>query len=320
MLPERLRIMIAMHWMIPFAAPLSESGRQALRTLSLPNLRALCARLQPGTPDAGDEWSLSPPHERALARALGFAGGDGTLPWAAWHAHADGVEGADLAWGLLTPTHWHLGTEQVSLLDPATLMLDDAASRALFDAVAGLFTSEGFVMRWGAPQRWYIAHESLSTLACASIDRVIGRNVDRWLGADPALRRLRRLQGEVQMLLHGHPINEAREALGLLPVNSFWLSGCGVAQPAAGPAPHVDERLRAPALADDWAAWVKAWDTLDAGPVADLLAATRSGQHLQLTLCGERSSRTWSTAPRDLLQRLGTWWRRPDVLPLLETL
>jgi hypothetical protein len=32
---------------------------------------------------------------------------------------------------------------------------------------------------------------------------------------------------EVQMLLHGHPVNEAREARGALTVNSVWLWGGG---------------------------------------------------------------------------------------------
>ena len=41
-------------------------------------------------------------------------------------ARADGIDVGDLAWGLLTPVHWHLGTEQVSLVDPAALALDEA--------------------------------------------------------------------------------------------------------------------------------------------------------------------------------------------------
>ena len=313
-----------MHLLIPFAVPLSEPGRQALHSLALPQLRSLLALLRAGDTEPGDEWSLSTPHERVLARSFGWAGADGSLPWAAWQAAADGVLAAGdppgLAWGLLTPCHWHLGTEQVSLIDPALLMLDEAGSRALFDAVNGLFTSLGFVMRWGAPLRWYLAHRSLADLACASLDRVVGRNIDRWLGADPALRPIRRLQGEVQMLLHDHAINEQRAALGLLPVNSFWLSGCGVAQPTTGTAPQVDDRLRAPALADDWAAWVKAWDTLDAGPLADLLAAARRSDDVELTLCGERSSRNWRRAPRTAMQRFAGLWRQPNAMPLLEGL
>jgi hypothetical protein len=48
----------------------------------------------------------------------------------------------------------------VSLLDPEELALDEAASRALLDAVQDLFTSEGWHPAWGAPLRWYAAHES----------------------------------------------------------------------------------------------------------------------------------------------------------------
>lgn len=312
-----------MHLLIPFAAPLSEAGRQALATLSLPRLQALLARMTEVERDEGDEWCLSPPHERALARALGLQGGAGLLPWAARQAAADGVDVGELAWGLLTPVHWHLGTDQVSLLDPARLMLDEATSRALFESVLPLFTGEGFVLRWGAPQRWYAAHESLASLATASLDRVIGRNVDAWLGSDPAARRIRRLQSEVQMVLYTHPLNAARESRGLLPVNSFWLSGCGALQPAPGEPPLVDERLRGPALNDDWAAWARAWETLDEGPLTELLAMAEQGRPLRLTLCGERSGVGFETSlpsTRGWAQRLRSLWSPPRPQDILEPL
>lgn len=310
-----------MHLLVPFAAPLSDAGRQAAGSLVLPQLRALLSRLQPAGRDDGDEWSYTPPHERALALSLGWTGGDGLWPWAARQAAADGLEVAEQAWGLVTPAHWHVGTDQVSLLDPQLLALDVAASRECFDAVKALFTGEGFALHWAAPLRWYVAHPSLAALRCASLDRVVGRNVDGWLGSDPAARRLRRMQSEVQMQLYTHPLNDAREARGLLPVNSFWLSGCGVAQADRGPEPRVELRLRAPALAEDWAAWVKAWDTLDDGPLADAAAHVARGGPLRLTLCGERASVDYTTAPvgfwRGLRSRLQAL---PAVQPLLETL
>ena len=311
-----------MHLMIPFAAPLPGLGpaREAASGLDLPRLASLLGLLTLHRRDDADEWSLSPPHERALARALGWHGGDGQLPWAARAAAADGVAVAGRAWGQLTPVHWHLGTDQVSLVDPAGLMLDEAASRTFFDALRPLFTSEGYELEFGTPARWYAAHDSLAALATASLDRVIGRNVDRWLGKDPAARRLRRLQSEVQMQLYTHPLNDQRQARGLLPVNSFWLSGCGVAQPERAGTVQVDERLRAPALASDSAAWCKAWATLDSGPLASLLAAARAGQPAQLTLCGERSSATWILDERGWLDRLRSRWSRPHALALLETL
>lgn len=309
-----------MHLMIPYAAPLSEAGRQASATLSLPNLQALLGRWTEVARDTADAWSLNPPHERARALALGLKGGSGQLPWAALQAQADGVAVGALAWGLITPTHWHLGTDQVSLLDPGGLMLDEAASRACLAAVQDLFTSQGYVLQYAAPLRWYLAHDSLAQLATASLDRVIGRNVDAWLGSAPALQAMRRLQSEVQMVLYTHPLNEQREAQGLLPINSFWLSGCGVAQAVTGAEPTIEARLRAPALADDWAAWVKAWDTLDTGPLAQLRQRAEGGEPVRLTLCGERSAATFEPAPRTLLQRARGLFAAPAVQPLLESL
>lgn len=310
-----------MHLLLPFAAPLSEAGRAASQSLVLPKLHRLLALMDLQQRDDGDEWSLSPPHERALARALGWRGADGALPWAARMARADGVDVGDRAWGLVSPVHWHLGTEQVSLVDPAGLMLDEAGSRELMQAVSELFTGDGYAQTWGAAHRWYLSHESLASLPTASLDRVVGRNVDRWLGSDPAARRLRRLQAEVQMLLHAHPLNAAREARGLLPVNSFWLSGCGVAQ-AEQPTPGlvVDERLRAPALADDWAAWAKAWESLDATVLAQTLQALQGGSPVTLTLCGERGSATLAAQQSSPWRRLRARWRSPAWPALLETL
>ena len=300
-----------MHLLIPFAAPLSDAGRQALRATPLPHLAGLLSGMQEKQHDTGDELSLSTPQERALALSLGWRGGDGALPWAAWQMRADGLEPGDQAWGLLTPAHWHLGTEQLSMGDPDSLALDEGTSRALMAAVQELFTSEGYLIRWGAPTRWYLSHPSLAVLPCASPDRVIGRNVDRWLPAGAQARLLRRLQNEVQMLLYTLPLNAEREARGALPVNSFWLSGCGVAQAAAA-APMVDTCLRSYALAEDWAAWSKAWTVIDEGLVVANID--------QITLCGERSSVTWARAPRGWMQRLARAWRKPDPIALLETL
>jgi hypothetical protein len=311
-----------MHLIIPFASALSEGGRTALRDLRLPKLQALLALLTPGEPDVDDELSLSPSHERALARALGIGGGaDGTLALATAFAQRDGIDLGPGAWGRISPSHWRVGTEQVSLVDPEELALDEAESRALLEAVRELFESEGFVLRYAAPTAWYARHPSFEGLPCASHDRVIGRNVDLWLTPDPRARLIRRMQSEVQMLLYTHPINDEREARGAMAVNSFWLSGCGVADAVRWPEGlSLDERLRRPALAEDWFAWGKAWHALDAGPVADLLARAQRGEPLTLTLCGERAAIEWRREPRSLVQRLGAAMRRPDLPALLEAL
>jgi hypothetical protein len=305
-----------MHLLIPFAAPLSEVGREALKTLELPHLAALLAGAGEPQRDEADELSLSPPHERALARALGLAGTDGGLPWAAWLAARDGIDPGDRAWGQLTPVHWRVGSDAIVLSDPDELRLDADTSRAFLDAVADLFADDGFALAWGAPTRWYAAHERLAGLPTASLDRAIGRSVDAWLPPARSARWWRRLQNEVQMRLHDHPLNQAREAAGLAPVNSLWLSGCGMRQPVRAEAlPVIDDRLRRPALAEDWAAWIAAWQALDAGPIAAL-----KGRLATLTLCGERGAAQWTLQPPSALQKLAARWRRADPRAVLETL
>ncbi|MBC8056135.1 MAG: hypothetical protein H7Y61_06110, partial [Rhizobiales bacterium] len=266
-----------MHLLIPFASALSDAASQVLRDLALPNLSKLLARLTLAQRDDADAYSLSPPHERALAAAAGWRAADGCLPFAAQSAARDGIEVGELAWGLITPTHWHVGRDHVTLADPAALELTAAESQAAFDAVRELFESEGFVLRWGAPSRWYAAHESLVDLPCASLDRVIGRNVEFWMRGSAArsepAKLVRRLQSELQLLLYPHPINDEREQRAALTLNSFWLSGCGRPQRNEGAAPTVLDALRAPLLAEDWAAWAEAWRALDDGVLAEMLAA-----------------------------------------------
>lgn len=275
---------------VAFANLAPSSTPELLQSLHLPNLHALLAlsSLQMGPQREDAAWSLSAVHEQAFARACGIDAPDGCVPLGAALALEAGWDGGK-PWGRITPSHWRLGTEQVSLLDPAQLQLDEASSRALFDAARVLFEDEGFGLHWLAPDTWLVEHPMLEHLPCASLDRVIGRNVDLWLGSDARTRPLRRLQSEVQMLWHRHPVNEAREAGGLDAVNSFWLDGCGRWPPHVPlPLVNIDERLRAPALAGDEAAWRAAFQDVDATLMHSLLEQVRSGQGTELWLCGER--------------------------------
>lgn len=310
-----------MHLLIPFASAISERGTQTLRQLKLPQLGKLLARLAPATRFGGDEYSLTPPHERVLADALGWHGADGCLPWAAYLAARDGVQVGKLAWGQLTPIHLRLGADHVSLPDPKLLCLSAQDSMALFEAARPLFESEGFTLAWGAPERWYAAHESLAALPSAAIERVIGRKVELWLPQSPQSGLIRRLQNEVQMLFYQQAVNDHRVGLGTLPINSFWLSGCGRAQPEHSASDLViDDSLRAAALSSDWDTWAEAWRALDAGAVHQALARVQGGETVRLTLCGERFAQSYDTRPQGLWSRLGQAFSPLPIAPLLELL
>ena len=307
-----------MHLLVPFASDASEACRHVLRDLALPNLTRLLSRLEPAARDDGLAESFSPPHERALAALRGWRGHDGAWPFAAAQAGADGIALDGRAWGLVTPAHWLLGRDHATMLDPAALALSETESRSLFEAIRSLFESEGFAAAWGAPERWYIGHDELDGFATASLDRVIGRNVDPWLGETRSIagRRIRRLQSEAQLVFHAHPVNEARESRGEPVVNSFWLSGCGRPQAFDAAAdPSIDGTLRTPLLAGDWAAWAEAWQRLDAEAVARADRADAT-----LTLCGDRSAARFEARPRTLVQRLRRRWQAAEAHAVLEGL
>ncbi len=314
----------AMHLIVPFAGTVSEAGLLAQQSLSLPYLERLLPRLTPCITLGSDAFSPNPPHEQALALAWGWcldvaALPHIALPFAARQAASLGLPGAHTqAWGQLTPVHLQPGREQIQLTDPASLQLDEAGSRELLAIVQPLFETEGFKLYWAAPLQWLATHELFDQLPSASLDRVIARHLDAWLPTQPQARLLRRLQNEVQMLMYTHTVNDSREAAGLPTVNSVWLSGCG-RLPAVNLAanPTLDDRLRAPALGEDWAAWCEAWLALDAGPINTLL---HSAGPVQLTLCGERLAQTWASSPQGAWQRFSTLWRKPVAHSVLEAL
>ena len=312
------------HLLLPFAASTATGCRQALQKLQLPQLRRLLGRLEPGTTDAGDERSLSPPHERILATACGLSAPDGCLPWAAWEVQQECAGAGGQAWSWITPCHWNVATDHIVMRHPFELRLDGEDSRLLLAAMQPYFAQDGITLEYHGPTRWLARGELFRGLATASLDRVMGRDIDDWVPRSAAAGPLRRLQQEMQMLLYTHAINDARVRGGLLPVNSFWASGTGALPAGHPPAPPaglmLPQVLRDAALLQDWSAWAAAWQQVDNLQCRRLNDSLDRGQAVSLTLCGEANARNWSG-------RGSSWWRRPRgglgrhaMIQLLETL
>jgi hypothetical protein len=290
-----------MHLLIPFAAS-PAAASDALSDLPLPHLTALLRRLTQVHADSGVPTSRSTPHERALARALGLPQDDGLIPWAAWQDQSD----AACAW--LSLCHWQARVGRITLSDPQTLRVTPAESATLLAAMQPYFAEDGIALSEHSPGLWLAQGEPLRGLACTALDRVIGRRIEDWMPEGPTAALAHRLQNEMQMLLYTHPLNDARTEQGLLPVNSFWLHGAGAVpadfRAAAGVPPLVPLALRDAAVSADWVAWRQAWQTLDAGPLAQALTRVEQGLPVTLTLCGEHSALRFEALPRSLLQRL----------------
>lgn len=292
-----------------------------LSTLSLPRLGQALKSLAIADTDQGDEQQFAPPHERALARALGLPAA--ATPWAALHQARAGTDTGTEAWAFVTPCHWRIGADQVRMDDPAQLRLSAAESGELLALLAPWFAEDGMELQAGGDGRWLARGEAFRGLECASLDRAIGRDVRLWLPEVTQARRLQRLQSEMQMLLYTHPFTERRAGQGLPPVNAFWVHGAGALpagyRPPATP-PQVLDTLRAPALAGDWNAWRNAWQQLDATGLAPLWDALAAGRPARLTLCGERHAVTLDNSPQPLWTRIKNQIKPQRATDLLQTL
>ena len=318
------------HVLIPFAACSAAAWLPTLEALppnTFKRLGPLLQGMQLLETDRQNPESLSPPHERALARALGLATlqtPDGLMPWAAQDAATHWQAGGDKAWAWITPCHWAVRHLHATLTDPAVLELREDESRALLALMQPYFETDGITLHYLTPGRWLAEGELFRGLPTASIDRVLARNVDAWLPDTKSAAPLRRLQNEMQMLLYTHPSNDEREARRQLPVNSFWISGTGdLPSAASGEAltPALFPREREPVspllkasvsaprslaeavFREDWAGYVQGWAALEAGEMAALLARQQRGESVRLTLCGESSAQTFET------HRTGLWTR-----------
>ena len=304
--------------LIPFSLwTLHGPEASVLAKAELPHLRTWLAQVKrvDVQVDAVQEHllaTLSPPHERAWALAAGWPAQDGCLPWAARAAAKRGLaaNNATDGWAFINLCNWHVSNGQVTLGDPAYLQIDEATDATLFQAMQSFFAEDGIALHPYKPGQWLAQSPLLADLPTASLDRVIGRNIDPWLVGShtsaellsPAAKLLRRLQNEMQMLLYTHPVNEGRR----LTINSFWVHGTGALSPTKRAEPKVIHTLRESALQQDLMGWLEAWQHVDAHVIAPMLARVAAGEPQRLVLCGEHEFHVYDSAAPSIWQRLLT--------------
>jgi hypothetical protein len=310
--------------LIPLASCEAEGCIEARRGLALPALEKLLARLPVTRTDDGDEHTLSMPHERVLAREFGLEPADGCIPWAAWQVAQAGRDTQGAAWAWITPCHWRVGRDHIAMTHPQALQLSAQESQAMLAAMRPYFEQDGIALEYDAPTLWLARGEVFRGFASASLDRVIGRTIDPWLPRSDHAKSIRRLQQEMQMLLYTNQTNEERLRGGLLPVNSFWVSGTGALPRSFTPQPpaglQITHYLRDAAMLDDWRSWASSWQQIDARECTRLVQSLDRGEAVSLTLCGERNARTWSGTGGGFLHKLIASLRGQRAAAVFESL
>jgi hypothetical protein len=197
----------------------------------LPALAALMRRGR-ATPDPAAQRAASP-GERLAHLFAPSPGGCAALAPA--RMALDGLAAGEDDWLCADPVHLRLMRDHLLLGDSHVFELgaDEAA-----DLVAGLnrHFAERIVFVQGAPERWYARVPAGDGFPPQPpLDACLARPLPApQAGAPGAV-----LLTEIQMFLHAHAVNAAREARAADPVNSVWLWGGGDAGRPRAPAPCI---------------------------------------------------------------------------------
>ncbi len=279
------------HWVIAYAAPESEALRaamnNALDTLYLPNLQKLLRRMA-----CVSKLSTTP---------------EGVSAFLMPHESAPQLMGARPLLGkeaIMTPCHWQVGMNEVILLNPKELALNENESRQLLSAIQPYFEEDGLQVVYESPLVWRVTGDLLDGLPLASIDRVVGQNIKPWMPEHQRAKTLQRLQSEMQMLLYQHPVNDERSLKGRWTVNSFWLhrrleqlypdsADFGVALDLRETVEPFNAKL-----------WQQAWQHLDATLCTSLYQALDQNHEISLSLCSETTWRHYRPQAASWLNKL----------------
>ena len=336
--------------LLPFALTPPELARDLQRELHLPALAMLLGRGTLTLSSETDGFSRALPHESWLAGSYDrTAQADNSPSLGPALAHAANLSAVQGCWFVLQPVHIHIARDHLVLTDPRQLQLDESHARTLFDIARPLFEEVGQTLLWIDAATWLLRADDWEALRTASPDAACGHNVDIWMPQGEQARDWRRLQNEVQMHWHGHAVNDERAAQGQKPVNSIWLWGGADAAPdaepprqvfhaTATPAPQlaalrsqpvasitdllaaaddgvlVLDELIAPALSQDWAQWIDAFNALETRWFAPLLEALQAGRLQQIDIVLSHHAMLKQVAVSK--GALRKFWKKPSLSTL----
>ena len=232
---------------------------------------------------------LSVPLEALICQQFGL-NEKSDLPIAAISAAADGLAVGDNYWLRAEPVHFVMQRDCFSLSEPAPVFVNSAHAMLMVASLNAHFAQDGLVFCIGKSGAWYLRADKVAQITTTLPSVAMDKNVHHFMpqGVDSA--KWKSILNEVQMLLHDHPANEARESSGELVVNSVWLSGGGV-MPSSKVLQHdVDLIIANDVLNQGLAAWAN----ISCQPVAASLdkILQSKAQHVRLALPQSNHSQT----------------------------
>ncbi len=128
----------------------------------------------------------------------------------------------------LDPVFIQIDKEDAVACAHESIDLSESEALHLIDDLNTHFNEDGFKLYYHSEHRWLL--EADLELTTVSLSSVMHQNISYLQPGGEHEKRWRTLLNEIQMLLYNHPVNQARELRGEMPVNSVWLWGGGQAE------------------------------------------------------------------------------------------
>ena len=167
-------------------------------------------------------------YEQWIGEACGL-GEDDALPAGALTLLAEGGAPGDAVWMRADPVHLRLGRTDLTVVPAAAFALDSQEAASLAETLNVHFATE-FELHPVRAKHWCMRIDAAPRLSTRPTAEVAGGDVDTNLPQGEDAKHWHALMNEIQMLLHRHPVNEARQARGVQEVNSVWFWGAGKLQ------------------------------------------------------------------------------------------
>jgi hypothetical protein len=129
------------------------------------------------------------------------------------------------------PVHLQPDRDRLLLFDIDCSELRRDEADALVADIARLLADDPWRLEAARAERWYLHVKETPAMSTRSLFRVTGQDIRPHLPAGGQAMVWQARLAEIEMLLHMHPVNEAREREGRRPVNSLWCWGGGKLPP-----------------------------------------------------------------------------------------
>lgn len=158
-----------------------------------------------------------------------FSGVYASVPAAAITREFLAGDAGDASWLSADPAWVRPDMNGVRLLACGQLQLSMDEAQVFAAMLRPVFDEAGMQLEVSTPDRWHLRLPADMPLPDFDApEQALGEDLSQHLPQGPEGRRWRVLLNEIQVLLHQHPLNAARRARGLSPVNSLWLWGGGM--------------------------------------------------------------------------------------------